>query len=331
MDRSRLSVIIPTYNEEAVLPALVQRLGAVLDGLDFASCEALLIDDGSTDRSEQLIRGTVARDPRFKGLLLSRNFGHQAAVSIGLQHATGSVVAVIDGDLQDPPEAIATLLRAIEKGADVAYGVRTARKEGVLKRAAYSIFYRFLRGAASIDIPADTGDFCCMTRAVVDDMLALPERNRFVRGLRAWVGRRQVGVPYEREARFAGAPKYTVRKLMGLAYDGLFSFSVLPIRLMQIMGFLVSTVSLSIALGYLLWYLVSPLQFPTGFATLTISIWFLAGVQLFFLGIVGEYLARTYDESRGRPVAIVREVVVGEGGRSSGATPAGQADALRQA
>lgn len=319
MDRSRLSVVVPTYNEEEVLPTLVQRLAAVLDGLDFASYEVLLIDDGSTDRSERLIRETVARDARFKGLLLSRNFGHQAAVSIGLQQATGSVLAVIDGDLQDPPEAIPALLQAIDDGAEVAYGVRTARKEGLLKRAAYSTFYRFLRGAATIDIPADTGDFCCMTRAVADDMLALPERNRFVRGLRAWVGRRQVGVPYEREARFAGRPKYTARKLMGLAYDGLFSFSVLPIRLMQIMGFAVSAASVSVALGYLVWRFVQPQQFPpTGFATLTISIWFLAGVQLFFLGIIGEYLARTYDESRGRPVAIVREVVAGGSGAPPG-------------
>ena len=148
-----------------------------------------------------------------------------------------------------------------------------------------------------------------MTRAVVDDMLKLPERNRFVRGLRAWVGRRQLGVTYEREARFAGKPKYTVVKLMGLAYDGLFSFSLLPIRLMQIMGFVVSTASLTVALGYLVLYFISPESFPSGFATLTISIWFLAGVQLFFLGIVGEYLGRTFDESRRRPVAIVREVV----------------------
>jgi dolichol-phosphate mannosyltransferase len=313
MDRSRLSVVVPTYNEERILPEMARRLARVLDDLDFRSFEVLLVDDGSDDRSEELIRDIVAGDHRFRGVLLSRNFGHQAAVSIGLEQATGSVVAVIDGDLQDPPEALAPMLEAIDGGAEVAYGVRASRKEGPLKRAAYAVFYRLLRGAATIDIPADTGDFCCMTRAVVDDMLALPERNRFVRGLRAWVGRRQVGVGYEREARFAGEPKYTLRKLIGLAYDGLFSFSVLPIRLMQIMGFVVSTASLAVALGYLVWYFLSPERFPSGFATLTISIWFLAGVQLFFLGIVGEYLARTFDESRRRPVAIVREIVAGDG------------------
>ena len=142
-----------------------------------------------------------------------------------------------------------------------------------------------------------------------DDVVRLPERNRFVRGLRAWVGRRQVGVPYERHARFAGAPKYTIARLVGLAYDGLFSFSVLPVRLMQVMGFLVSSVSLAVAFGHLVWYFVAPERFPTGFATLTISLWFLGGIQLFFLGIVGEYVARSFDESRRRPVAIVREVV----------------------
>lgn len=309
MRRSRLSVVVPVFNEEEVLPELVRRLAAVLDGAGFDAAEVLLVDDGSSDSTEALIRDAVTRDGRFRALLLSRNFGHQAAVSIGLEHATGSVIAVIDGDLQDPPEALLPLLQAIEEGADVAYGVRTARKEGLLKRAAYSTFYRFLRHSATIDIPADTGDFCVMRREIVDDMLTLPERNRFVRGLRAWVGRNQVGVPYEREARFAGEPKYTLRKLMGLAYDGLFSFSVLPIRLMQIMGFLVSTISVAVALGYLVWRLLEPERFNQGFATLTISIWFLAGVQLFFLGIVGEYLARTFDESRRRPVAIVREVV----------------------
>lgn len=311
--RLTLSIVVPTFNEEQVLPELARRLAAVLDRLAFDSFEVLLVDDGSADGSEELIRAIVARDSRFKGVLLARNFGHQAAVSIGLELARGSVIAVMDGDLQDPPEALAPLLQAIEDGADVAYGVRTARKEGMLKRAAYSTFYRFLRRAASINIPADSGDFCVMTRAVVDDMLRLPERNRFVRGLRAWVGRRQVGVGYQREARFAGEPKYTVRKLMGLAYDGIFSFSVLPIRLMQVLGFAVSGASLTVAFGYAVWRLLSPERFPSGFATLTISIWFLAGVQLLFLGIIGEYLARTFDESRRRPVAIVREIVAGGG------------------
>lgn len=309
MDRSRLSVVIPTYNEEQTLPEMADRLAAVLDQLEFRSYEVLLVDDGSTDGSEPLIRDIVARDDRFRGVMLARNFGHQAAVSKGLELATGSVIAVIDGDLQDPPEALVPLLEALDDGAEVAYGVRTARKEGPFKRAAYSVFYRALRRAAEIDIPVDSGDFCCMTRAVVDDMLELPERNRFVRGLRAWVGRRQQGVTYERGERYAGRPKYTLRKLIGLAYDGLFSFSVLPIRLMQIMGFVVSMISLAVALGYLVWRLLSPERFPSGFATLTISIWFLAGVQLLFLGIVGEYLARTFDESRRRPVALVREVI----------------------
>lgn len=221
----------------------------------------------------------------------------------------GSVVAIIDGDLQDPPEAIAALVEALAGGADVAYGVRGKRKENTLKRSAYFTFYRLLRSISAIDIPLDTGDFCCMRRRVVDAMLVLPERNRFVRGLRAWVGYTQVGVEYERAARFAGAPKYTLRKLLALAYDGLFSFTSLPVRFIQIVGFSLSLLAILIAITYFVWYLIAPEQFPRGFASLIISIWFFAGVQLLCLGIVGEYVVRTCDEGRGRPVALVREVI----------------------
>jgi dolichol-phosphate mannosyltransferase len=251
----------------------------------------------------------IEEDSLFKGILLSRNFGHQAAVSTGLAEARGSVIAVIDGDLQDPPEAIPLLVRALESGADAAYGVRRARKEGVFKRMAYAAFYRLLKAVSDIDIPLDAGDFACMTRNVVDAMLEMPERNRFLRGLRAWVGYRQVGVEYERAARFAGQPKYTLRKLFGLAYDGFFSFSRAPIRAMQFLGFGVSFSAISLALVYILWYLVASNRFPSGFATLTISIWFLAGVQLLFMGLLGEYVARACDEARRRPVALVREIV----------------------
>ena len=229
----------------------------------------------------------MREDSRFKGVYLSRNFGHQAAVSTGLRLCKGNIVAIIDGDLQDPPEAIELLLRAIDEGADVAYGVRAARKEGILKRSAYATFYRLLRAISAIDIPLDTGDFCVMRRCVVDDMLSLPERNRFVRGLRAWVGHKQLGVSYERAARFAGAPKYTLGKLMALAYDGLFSFSALPVRLMQTLGFVISALAFVTAIVYLVLALLARTpDWPTGWATLVISLWFLGGIQLLFLGIV---------------------------------------------
>jgi dolichol-phosphate mannosyltransferase len=317
--RDFLSIIVPICNEEENLPELRRRLKNVVEELKFTRNEVLLLSDGSVDRSEAIIRSIVAEDALFRGVFLTRNFGHQAAVSAGLSLAKGSMVVVIDGDLQDPPEAIALLVGAIEEGADVAYAVRKHRKETALKRVAYSVFYRLLQRLADIDIPLDSGDFSCMTRPVVDAMLTLPERNRFVRGLRAWVGYRQVGVEYERAARFAGQPKYTLRKLLGLAYDGLFSFSRLPIRLMQFLGFAASGMAVLIACVYVVYYFLVKTPIPAGFFSLMVSIWFLAGVQLLFLGIVGEYMVRTFDEVRRRPIALVREIV-----ENAGTTPAEQ-------
>ncbi len=311
---SSLSIIIPVYNEEANLPELRRRIAAFLASpaaAGFGRAEVLLVSDGSRDGTDAMIAKIVEEDPLFAGIILTRNFGHQAAVSTGLEHCRGEVVAIIDGDLQDPPEALGALLAAVEQGADVAYGVRRARKENILKRAAYSAFYRTLRNVASIDIPLDTGDFCVMRRAVVNDMLRLPERKRFVRGLRAWVGYRQVGVEYERSARHAGSPKYTLKKLVSLAYDGIFSFSSLPVRIMQVLGFAISGISFVTAIVYLgLAIAIENPTWPHGWPTLIISIWFLGGVQLLFMGIVGEYVHRTFDETRRRPVALIRQLLV---------------------
>jgi polyisoprenyl-phosphate glycosyltransferase len=312
LDKSLLSVVVPVYDEEATLPELERRLARAIEGLGFRAVEILLVSDGSRDSSEDMIREIVERDERFQGIFLTRNFGHQAAVSIGMSYAKGTVVAIIDADLQDPPEAIGSFIAALETGHDVAYGVRRKRKEGVLKRCAYFVFYRLLRFVAMIDVPLDSGDFCCMRRHVVTAMLSLPERNRFLRGLRAWVGFKQVGVEYERAARFAGLPKYTLRKNLSLAYDGLFSFTRLPVRFIQVAGFILSFVAIMIAIGYLFWYAVAPQAFPRGFASLIISIWFFAGIQMLCLGIVGEYVVRACDEGRGRPVALVREIVRGD-------------------
>ncbi len=309
LDKSMLSVIVPVFNEEANLPELERRLPEALEGLGFRSLEFLLVSDGSRDGSENMICEIVERDARFLGVFLTRNFGHQAAVSIGMSHASGSVIAIIDADLQDPPESIGSLVEALEQGNDVAYGVRRNRKEGVFKRWAYFLFYRLLRFVSMIDVPLDSGDFCCMRRRVAAAMLALPERNRFLRGLRAWVGFKQAGVRYDRAARFAGAPKYTLSKNLALAYDGLFSFTKLPVRFIQVAGFILSFFAIVVAIGYLCWYLVAPADFPRGFASLIISIWFFAGIQMLCLGIVGEYVVRTCDEGRGRPVALVREIV----------------------
>lgn len=302
-----LSVIVPVYNEAAVLPELVRRLRAMADSAPVRAVEFLIVSDGSSDGSNEAIRRLVAEDARFQGILLARNFGHQAAVSIGLQRSRGDFVAIIDGDLQDPPETLLELLRVVADDADVAYAVRRKRKEAWLKRLAYASFYRILWRIADIEIPLDTGDFCCMRRCVVDAMLQLPERNRFVRGLRAWVGFRQVAVPYERDARRAGETKYTLRKLLRLARDGFFGFSTLPVTLIQLLGFVVSVLACLIAAGYFVWFFLDRESFPSGFATVTISIWLLGGIQLLFLGLIGEYLVRTFDESRARPLAIVAE------------------------
>lgn len=304
-----LTVIVPVYNELDNLPELRRRLTAVVGGLGFSGNEVILVSDGSTDGSEKLMADFVMDDPLFVAIFLSRNFGHQAAVSVGLAAARGDVVCVIDGDLQDPPEAIPELLSAITAGAHVAFAIRTRRKESLLKRFAYSLFYRLLQRMSNIDIPLDSGDFCCMRRCVVDAMLQLPERNRFVRGLRAWVGFKQVGVAYERSARFAGRPKYNFWALCKLAYDGIFSFTELPVKLMQFFGFAVSSTALLVAVGYAVWRIFSPEVFPSGFATIAISLWFLAGVQLLFLGVLGEYVVRTFDEVRRRPIALVRETL----------------------
>jgi dolichol-phosphate mannosyltransferase len=304
-----LTVIVPVYNELDNLPELRRRLSSVVASLGVSGSEVILVSDGSTDGSEALMAEYVMNDPLFVAIFLTRNFGHQAAVSVGLAAASGDVVCVIDGDLQDPPEAIPELLTAISAGADVAFAIRTRRKESMAKRFAYSAFYRLLQRVSNIDIPLDSGDFCCMRRCVVDAMLQLPERNRFVRGLRAWVGFKQVGVSYERSARFAGRPKYNFWALCRLAYDGIFSFTELPVKVMQFLGFAVSFTALLVAVCYALWRFFSPQVFPTGFATIAISLWFLAGVQLLFLGVLGEYVVRTFDEVRRRPTALVRETL----------------------
>ncbi len=218
-----ISIVIPVCDESECLPVLHERLVAAASSWN-EDFECILVDDGSRDRSLELIRDIAKRDPHFKGLSFSRNFGHQSAVTAGLCYATGDVVAVMDSDLQDPPEELQAFFNKCRDGYDVVYAIRTDRQEGFLKRTSYWLYYRFLRSLASVDIALDSGDFCVMSRRVVDDMNALPERNRFVRGLRTWVGYRQAGLEYKRPARQAGEPKYTYGKLMNLALDGLGEF-----------------------------------------------------------------------------------------------------------
>jgi dolichol-phosphate mannosyltransferase len=242
---------------------------------------------------------------------LARNFGHQVAISAGLDHARGAGVIIMDADLQDPPEVLPEFIAKWREGHDVVYAIREQRKEGALKRATYAAFYRLLQRVAQIEIPLDAGDFCIMDRRVVDLLNGMPERNRFVRGIRSWVGLSQVGLPYARQARHAGHPKYTFSRLIYLALDGLVSFSFLPLRVITLMGFAVSAVSILLAIAYTIQKITIGLS-PPGFATLTVALFFLSGIQLVTIGVIGEYVGRIFDEVKRRPLYVVNQRIGGE-------------------
>jgi glycosyltransferase involved in cell wall biosynthesis len=304
-DKIEISFVVPLYNEQEVFDTLVQRLVQTLAAAPF-SCEVILVDDGSTDGTRARIERICDEDPRFRGVLLSRNFGHQRAVSAGLDHARGSCVGILDGDLQDPPETLLEFHRKLlEEDYDVVYGVRQRRKEWLLKRFCYWAFYRLLRRMATIDIPLDAGDFCLMRRRVVDSIANMPERHRFLRGMRSWVGMRQVGVEYDRPARAAGTPKYSFSKLMLLAVDGLLTFSEAPLRIATWFGALVAAAAFGWSVYIVCWRLFGDASELAGFATLACGMFFLGGIQLICLGILGEYVARVHNEVKGRPIYIV--------------------------
>jgi polyisoprenyl-phosphate glycosyltransferase len=304
-----LGIVIPAYNEEENIPVLIRELSDVLDA---ANCtfEVVFVDDGSTDRTAAVVRSLARTDPRIRGLVLTRNFGHQAAISIGLAHVRGGAVAIMDADLQDRPSDALTLYRECRAAsADVAYAVRRTRREGPIKRASYRAFYRLLARLARIQIPLDSGDFCVMDRRTVDRLNALPERLRFVRGLRSWTGGHQIGVSVDRDARHAGKPKYSVSKLLRLAVDGLVSFSDVPLRLASVIGFSVSGLSILGMVVILAWRFTGKLPSGAGLATIALSILFLGGVQLLTAGILGEYVGRIFEEVKQRPIALVAEYI----------------------
>lgn len=301
----QLSVVIPVFNEEENLDELHGRLLTVLGSLalDF---EIVYVDDGSKDRSVAMIEEFRARDPRVRLLRLSRNFGHQAALNAGLDHAGGDAVVLMDADLQDPPELLETFVARWRDGAEVVYGVRRHREGSLFKRAAYRIFYRLYRAMADMDVPLDAGDFCLLDRQVADAIRDLPERQRFLRGLRSWVGFEQVGVDYDRPDRFAGEPKYRLSGLVRLAVDGLLSFSVTPLRLSSLLGFGVAIAGVL----YVMFAVVARIfsgSVPAGWTSIVAIVLILGGVQLIMVGIVGEYLARVYSESKERPSYVVRD------------------------
>ncbi|MGC3960279.1 MAG: glycosyltransferase family 2 protein [Verrucomicrobiota bacterium] len=306
------SLVIPCYNEEAVLPKLKDRLLECLPKLG-VTWEVILVDDGSVDRTAHLLEMMNREDARFKVVVFSRNFGHQAAVSAGLANATGEAVGIIDADLQDPPEIFFDAFQKLQAGYDVVFAIRRKRKENIFKRSAYAAFYRILKLIAEIDIPLDSGDFCLMKRPVVNVLCQLPERNVFLRGLRAWSGFRQTGIEYAREARQAGETKYSFKKLLKLAGDGIFSFSTFPLRLSLYFGFLALFVSILLGSFILAWRLANfefmghkASELP-GWAAIAIGLLFLSGMQFLLLGCLGEYVGRIYTEVKHRPRWIVQK------------------------
>lgn len=309
-----ISIVIPIYNEEQVIDLLHQRLLAAADTWN-ESLEVVFVDDGSYDRTPEKLRALADADARITVLRLSRNFGHQAAIAAGMKHATGDAVVLMDGDLQDPPEVLTHFLEEWRNGHHVVYGIRTKRKESLLMRMFYRFFYRMLRMVSDIEIPAEAGDFSLMDRTVVNVLVQdMPEQNRFLRGLRAYTGFRQLGVKYEREARAKGVSKYTPSKLLRLAFDGLFDFSTFPLRMAAYMGFFVASGSFLFGLFFILHRILdfkifgySPADVP-GLATLAVGLFFLSGLTLMMLGIIGEYLGRIYFEVKKRPAYIVEEV-----------------------
>jgi len=309
-----ISIVVPAFNEEEGIHLLHERVSAVAAGWG-EEYELIVVDDGSRDRTLEICQQIAAGDPRFRVISFSRNFGHQAAITAGLRYSSGDLIAVMDADLQDPPEELIRFIDKCREGFDVVYAIRTKRKEGLWKRWSYFLYYRLLKRLAALDIPLDAGDFCVMSRPALDALNALPERNRFIRGLRTWVGYRQTGLAYERHARQTGEPKYTFGKLLRLAMDGIISFSYKPLQLVMFCGLAVSALTLLAGLVVVFQYLTNTTLFGynprqvRGWTSLILAFLLLSGVQLMSLGIIGEYVGRLFEEVKARPPFVVRKTI----------------------
>lgn len=306
-----ISIAIPAFNESAVLPALVDRLTASLATLAVPRQQIVIVDDGSSDDTPDFLRALVREDPRFEAVILSRNFGHQAALSAALDRVTGDVTIVLDADLQDDPDLIPLMLARYREGYDVVFAVRKTRKENILLRFAYTIFYRLISRLSSVALPVDAGDFGLMSDRVVRAIRASPERQRYLRGLRAWVGFRQCALEVDRGERHAGESKYSAVTLAKLALDGIFAFSLVPLRMATLAGALAVTIAVVWA-SFVVYARLFLDRSPQGFSSLVITIVFLSGANLFFLGVIGEYVGRTYEESKGRPLYVIDEILGSE-------------------
>ena len=308
MNTIDISIIVPLYNEEAVFDQLIQRLINVIEKADFI-CEVILVNDGSSDNTATLIENICNKDNRFTGVLLSRNFGHQLAVTAGLANVQGKRGAmIIDGDLQDPPELIIDFYKLLLAGNDVIYAIRKNRKESFFKKLAYSAYYRLQKKISSFNIPIDSGDFSMLSRRVVDIMNEMPEQSRYLRGMRAWVGFKQIGFEYDRDERQAGETKYSWAKLFELAFNGIFNFSDFPVKIITRLGFF----TVFFALTYFLYNVYRKIYFsdvPQGFTATILAIILFSGVQLISLGLIGEYVLRIYNQVRNRPLYVIDKII----------------------
>ena len=316
-----LSIIVPCLNEEEALRNTHARLSSALEQIP-ANIEIVYVDDGSTDTTPEVLRELQGIDSRIRVVRFSRNFGHQMAITAGLEHAAGDAVVIIDADLQDPPENIAKFFHKWEEGYDVVYGVRTEREgETAFKLWTAKIFYRCITRLSDTQIPLDTGDFRLMDRRVVNVLLGMPERDRFVRGMVSWLGFSQVAVPYRREARVAGVTKFSFFKMLRFAMDGIFSFSIVPLRVATWTGFLTSFLAIVGILLVSLERVLGVEGLVKGWTSTMFAVLFIGGVQLICMGIIGEYIGRIYGESKHRPLYVVREILGFEGQKREASQP----------
>lgn len=310
MNKKDIVFVVPLFNEGAVYTALVHRLNKIMDSSSL-SMGVVLVDDGSADNTQELMTQTALNDERYTCIFLSRNYGHQLALSAGLREAADGqqAVMILDGDLQDPPELFFEFYEQFKKGFDVVYAIRKKRKEGLIKKMAYHAFYRLMRKIAMINIPLDSGDFSLLSHRVVDSINRMPEESRYLRGMRSWVGFKQIGIEYERQERAAGESKYSIRMLIKLAYNGIFNFSEYPIKFIQRIGL----VSVLIAFIYFITILFKKFVLgtvPEGFTTLLFMIIFFSGIQLIAIGVIGEYILRIFFQVKNRPLFIVKEKII---------------------
>ena len=308
MPEPQVSIVAPLFNETESFPHLIARLNAVMDASPLR-VEVVLVDDGSRDDTAARMQQLALADSRYQGVFLSRNYGHQIALTAGIAAARATeALFIIDGDLQDPPELLPDFYAKYREGYDVVYAIRKKRKEGWFKRLAYALFYRLMRSISYVEIPLDSGDFSLISRRVADVLDQMPEESRFIRGMRSWIGFRQIGIEYERDARVAGEPKYSLKMLRKLAYNGIFNFSEYPVKIVTRLGMF----TLGVAVLYFIQTLIKKYFYgdvPQGFTALLFVIILFSGVQLIALGMIGEYVLRIFFQTKGRPLYVVREVI----------------------